>query len=396
MKIAYITNYLGKEFQDKFCLNRSYSVSATFKCQGLARAMMLAGHQVTMYSSGITTCNTWIKPFAEIEEYPEGNLVINYPVIYSFRKCAPINSFTLRALLKKENKLKKFDAIIYYNISTDSLLSIDLFKRKIRILEYEDNIFNKALIGNKNNFVWLKSKLYNYLIKRTDAAMVVCTGMLTNDEVSKKVLTPGIINEDVIQNIEFKLHNLNTNKPIKIFLTGGTHYSKGPDLLIKALSYINKPCEVHFIGNGSFDSEAQRLIKDVPTIHKVIIDGYIHHAPLIQYLSNDADILVNTTRNMGVALNSAGFPFKMMEYAAIGRPIVSSQIGKLDDEYNRHITYYENEDPKDVAKAINEVIDNYKFKIALSEKLQKYVLTKYTIKGVSETLTIFFEKLNKE
>jgi glycosyltransferase involved in cell wall biosynthesis len=251
------------------------------------------------------------------------------------------------------------------------------------------------LVGDRNNFVWFKRKMYNYLLLQTDAAMAVCTGMLTNNEVSHKVLTPGIINEDVTQNIDFSPHKIEKGKPVKIFLTGGTHYSKGPDLLIKALKYINYPCEVHFIGNGSFDSAAQAAIKDIPSIHKVTIDGYFKHAALIKLLTKDADILMNTTRNMGVALNSAGFPFKMMEYAAIGRPIVSSQIGKLDEEYNRHITYYDTEDPEAVAKAINDVIINYEGKMSLSNNLQKLVLNKYTIKGVSETLSDFFGKLKK-
>jgi len=396
MKIAYITNYLGKEFQEKYCKNRSFSISATYKCQGLARAMMLAGHDVSIFSSGITTCDVKIKSFSETELYPEGKLEIIYPIIYSFRKFAPLNSIMLRNILKKEHRKNNYDAFVYYNISTDAVLSINIFINKPRVLEYEDNIFNKALVGDKNNFVWLKRKMYNYLLQRTDAAMVVCTGMLTNNEVSLKVLTPGIINEDVTENIDYKHHKLSIGKPVKIFLTGGTHYSKGPDLLIKALKYIKHPCEVHFVGNGSFDSAANSAIKDVPKIHKVTIDGYIEHPDLIKYLTKEADILINTTRNMGVALNSAGFPFKMMEYAAIGRPIVSSQIGKLDEEFNSYITYYDIEDPEAVARAINDVIENYEYKISLSSSLQKLALNKYSIKGVSETISIFLSELQKD
>lgn len=391
MKIAYITNYIGKEFQNKYSKNKNFSVSATYKCRGIARALMLIGNEVTIFSSGNTMCNRKIKSFEEVEIYPEGKLTIKYPKIFSFRKFSLLNSLTLKKLIKKEYKKNNYDILIYYNITTDAFFSINIFKDKIKIIEYEDNIFNKALEGNKNNFVWFKNRIYNYLIKRTHGLMAVCIGML-NINIKHKILTPGIIDEEVLDNIIIgNQHIIKKNVPVKIILTGGVHYSKGPDLLIKAMQYIHHPCEVHFFSSTNFYQEALEALKTVPQKHKIIINDFLEHKKLIKYLTDNADILINTTRNMGVGEQNAGFPFKMIEYAAIGRPIVSSLIGKLDDEFNNYITYYNKDTPEDIARAINYVINHYEELFSKALDLQKLAIKRYSIEGVAKILKPFIE-----
>lgn len=98
---------------------------------------------------------------------------------------------------------------------------------------------------------------------------------------------------------------------------------------------------------------------------------------------------------MGVGVQAAGFPFKMMEYASTGRPIVSSEIGKLDEDYNAHITYYDNEDSKAIANTIEDVITHYNEKVKSALELQKRVLAEYTIEGTGKKLGIFFSAIQK-
>ena len=138
----------------------------------------------------------------------------------------------------------------------------------------------------------------------------------------------------------------------------------------------------------------KRLISDLPARHRFVFNGYMPHRDLIKTLDKDADILINTTRSMGVGPQAAGFPFKMMEYASTGRPIVSSEIGKLDEDYNRHITYYDGEDPKAIAAAIEHVIDNYDEKVSLALALQKRVLQEYTIEGTGRRLDGFLKRIS--
>ena len=396
MKIAYIASFIGPEFADKYCHEKNYSVSATLKSTALIRALLLAGHEVTVFSPGMTVCRSLIPAFSESIEFPEGKIKVIYPFIVSYRKCALINSLSLRRHMKKIIKNNSYDALLYYNITPDAALCLSLFKKVPKILEYEDNIFNKALRGNVNRFESFKKRLYAFVIKRTDAAIIVGKEMLNKGEVKTKVLIPGAVNEEVTNNINTELKSFDSSKPVKLVLAGSLHYSHGSDLLLKALEFIKQPCELYFYGSGHIDSETEALMKNVPERHKFILGGHVKHDKLIGILTNDSDILLNSTRSMGVPPNSEGFPFKMMEYASTGRPIVSSAIGRLDDDYNSKITFYDGEDPEKIAAAISYVIDNYDTCALQARQLQTRVLDEFSIKGISVKLADFIKQLDNK
>lgn len=392
MKIAYFTAYLGKEFMARYCEGKRFALSGPLKSLGLARAMMAAGHEVTIYSPGVTTCNAAIPAFTESETYPEGTLLIKYCNIISKHRCDPINQIRMARFLKRENKQEHFDVIVYYNITLGASLLVKSMKNCIKVLEYEDNIFNKALAGDKNDFEWFKRKMYNRIISHTDGVMAVCNGLML-PEIPHRVLTPGIVNEEVIDNVSRRVNKLRTDRPVHIILTGGIHYSKGGDLLVKAMSFIKTPCVVSVYGNCDLNDMMKELIAKVPPRHKFEFNGYMKHRDLIETLDRDADILINTTRSMHVGAQAAGFPFKMMEYASTGRPIVSSEIGKLDDDYNSHITYYEGENPESIAAAVEAVIANYDSKVQDALQLQRRVLSEYTIEGIGKKIDKFFKEI---
>ncbi len=393
MKIAYFTSYLGREFIEKYTKGKKFALSGSFKSLGMARSLLSSGHSVTIFSTAVSTCNAIIPSFQEKEVFPEGTLETRYHNIISKRKCDPINQVRTACFLLKCLRKEHFDAVVFYNVSIGSAIISILSPKKIyRILEYEDNIFNRALVGDKNNFVWMKQKLFSNIVSRADGIMAVCNGLMLK-EIPCRVLTPGIINEDVFNNVSLRVNKLEEGKPVHIILTGGIHYSKGGDLLVKAMTYIKTPCIVSVYGNCNLDNTLKELVKQVPERHGFHFNGYMEHAGLIKTLDRDADILINTTRSMGVGAQAAGFPFKMMEYASTGRPIVSSEIGKLDDEYNRHITYYDSERPEAIAAAIEDVIAHYDDKVTLALDLQKKVLSEYTIEGTGKKLSAFLKKI---
>jgi len=391
MNIAYLTPYLSKNFMETYGKGKSFALSGSFKSLGIARAMMSAGHNVTIFSSGVTSCDTIVKAHTEFEDYPEGRLRIEYCDIISKHKCAPINEMRAARLARRMSG--QFDALVYYNISLEAALAIKAFKRKIKVIEYEDNIFNKAVAGDKNPFEFFKKRLYEFLRKRTDGVMSVCNGLMDFAPVS--VLTPGIISEDVLSNIHFEKRKLDADTPVHIILTGGMHYSKGGDLLVKSMSFIKTPCIVTVYGNCELNESTKKLIAEVPDIHLFEFKGYMPHDELIKTLDKDADILINTTRSMHVGAQAAGFPFKMMEYASTGRPIVSSEIGKLDEDFNKHITYYYGENPADIAAAVEKVISTYDECSQKACELQKMVVKEYSIAGIGEKLSSFFKKVSK-
>lgn len=396
MKIAYYCNYVGNEFRERYCKGKKFALSGILKSQGIARAMLKAGHEVVIYSPALTICNRYIPTFEEQEVFEEGTLIIRYPSLISYRKCGIINDIKLRFLIKKDVRNKPYDVFLYYNITPGAAITLGLFKDAIKVLEYEDNIFNKNLVGEKNKYGTYKKRLFDNVIPRTDGVMSVCMGMLTNGEVPFRILTPGIVNDEVINSVTNRRNSLTRGKPVKIYLTGGTHYSKGSDLLIGAMRYVKTPCSLEIYGNGAFYQKALDELKLVPSYHQVHLNGYMQHGDLMKKLDEDADILINTTRSMGVGAQAAGFPFKMMEYASTGRPIISSELGKFDEEFNRHVSYYDGEDPKKIAEVIEDVIANYDEKVSLALELQERVLDEFSINGTSKRIDAFFKQMASE
>lgn len=400
MKIAYYSHYVGKEFAQKAGMGSRNGGSPSLKTQGMARAMLKAGHEVTIYSPGITGYHNEVEAFEEIEHYPEGELHIKYPKVSTKHRRGPLNDYRLWKLLKKDAKLIRYDAFVYYNMGITSYRLVDLFDKMdvLRILEFEDNIFNITLENNKSiSPLWYKKHRYNHVIGRTDAAFAVCKGMLVNGEVKHKLLTPGVINDEVIGSVTGEPHYLRKGEQVRLLTIGGGHYCKGPDLLVKALTYVKNPCKLIFYTDPHyFYSVASDALKDVPERHTVELRDLIPHDTLMNILNEEADVLLNATRSFGIAPQAAGFPSKMLEYAAMGRPIVSSEIGMLDDEFNKHITYYEKEDIKDIARCIDEVIENYENKDKAALELQKLAIKRYSINGTAESMKVFFKKISED
>ena len=398
MDIAYFSYYISPVFAEK-CGVEYKPFSGTLKTQGMARAMLSAGHNVTIFSPGMNVGNKVIPAYEEFIHFPEGELKVVYPRVFSYPRFTPINNISLWLMLLKKRRKEKYDAFVYYNIIDNtymgSYIYLSLFKKAIRILDYEDNIFMRSLEGDKTKRLWLKKIIYNYTHKRTDGVFAVCKGIYDVFPAKYKMLTPGVINEEVVNNInEGDIHLLTPDKPVRVFLAGGGEYYKGTNVLVEAFQFVKHPCRLEFFTNKDyFYSVASEGIKKIKPIHKIVIHDYVPHAELIKTLVAQADILANTTRSFGLPPQYAGFPSKMMEYAAIGRPIVSSEIGKLDEEFNKHITFYVGDDPVSLAKCIDDIIENYEAKMKDSLELQKIALNQYTITGTGKKMSIFFNEI---
>jgi glycosyltransferase involved in cell wall biosynthesis len=133
-------------------------------------------------------------------------------------------------------------------------------------------------------------------------------------------------------------HKIDNHDVIKIFYGGSYGNKDGIEFLLMAFDEIveeNPNCRLLLSGRGSErDMTAfMKLLKAVKNIKKVDYLGYLSYDEYIRQLQT-ADI-VCMTRN-GSSYANSGFPFKLGEMLASGKPVIASKVGDvsvyLDDQ----------------------------------------------------------------
>ena len=117
-----------------------------------------------------------------------------------------------------------------------------------------------------------------------------------------------------------------TNNEVVKFVYSGTFGKKdNVDLLVKAFSALaqkHEGCELLLSGKGAHVEE----ILTHSTTDRVKYVGYLSREEFEQFL-NDGDVMC-MTRNQSTFAN-AGFPFKLGEYLATGKPVIASNVGDI-------------------------------------------------------------------
>jgi glycosyltransferase involved in cell wall biosynthesis len=111
-----------------------------------------------------------------------------------------------------------------------------------------------------------------------------------------------------------------SSNDFRMLYVGKLLYSKGVDLLLKAVSEIREKCIVHIVGNGPLMSMLTRLRKERRMFDRVLFHGYVLHPELPRFYQM-ADVFVHPARwpePLGRTL---------IEAMQFGLPIIAPDIG---------------------------------------------------------------------
>lgn len=273
---------------------------------------------------------------------------------------------TFSRAFKKRKFVKKAVADFSKDLSEgvliiDSLspIALDLAKEakknNIRIVTHITDFLEFLLPEANNALIKLKN---NLLIKRfykqfeyTDVFVLLTLAMKDKLKIGKrKYLVMDGICDDELNNApdEAKFNDVQDKK---IFLySGALCYKYGLKNLVDG--FLQAECEngeLHLYGDGDYVSELRDICAKNPTVKYF---GTIPNEEMV-IAQRKATFLVNP-RPIGDEYTKYSFPSKNIEYMVSGRPVITTKLPCMTEEYNPYVYYFE-EDTKDgIANSIKK------------------------------------------
>jgi glycosyltransferase involved in cell wall biosynthesis len=127
-----------------------------------------------------------------------------------------------------------------------------------------------------------------------------------------------------------------------IVFSGGVNKDNGIEFLLDSFKTANKKdWRLIIAGKGDMEEEVQ---KAVLFDHKINYKGFVEIEELSE-IYKDADVFVNL-RLTSSEITDLGFPSKLIEFVGTGKPVISSNLPALTNEFRKHLIILESDDPK--------------------------------------------------
>lgn len=167
---------------------------------------------------------------------------------------------------------------------------------------------------------------------------------------------------------ENQLQNSVAKEKLKLVSVGSLKKQKNFETLIKALSLIDhSKFTLDIFGEGPERVNLQDLIKHYQ-LYNVKLRGSV--ANMENQLKNyDAYILASRYEGFGIA---------PLEAAAIGLPLLLSDIDVFKEVTKGYVTYFSPHDEKDIACKLNELVDHYESALKQADKFKFFVKSNYS------------------
>ena len=237
-------------------------------------------------------------------------------------------------LRELKNIVKTVQPDIIYGFTNNSTLVLGTITRLLKIpsvVEMHDPDFRKRTIFNnlisflenialKNitGIVTISEKLKSYYLK-----------LLKNSRLNTKVIYGGADVNLFNPNIKpsKSLHNIKKKRHVLVGYIGNFRYYQGIDFLIEVAKKIQKKDFSFILIGGETEKEIKRMrmkIKKNNLGNQIHILGEKKYDQIPSYLSG-MDILV--VPRPSLPITEYAFPSKISEYMAMGKPIISTDVG---------------------------------------------------------------------
>lgn len=342
--ILYLNNYMSLDIAKERHSENIFSQPANNKIIGILEALSSVGYNVTILSSGLANSKSG-KLYPEKKERYKGTDVIYCRII----DLPLINSLTsiiyMYRAIKKQYRISEIDNIIFYNYKPEVAWAAYFAKKFLHIpitVEYEDGYAHvEGLSRFKAAILNLTEKLVS---KKIDSAILV-SSLLQKKYKVPNVVVRGVIDKNFLMECE-KYHKTPNDK-FTILYSGGLDNSRGINVLLESLRFLDIDCRIVITGKGNIEVPDDR----------VEFKGFIPYEN-VKELMKQADVLLQC-QLVGSQFANASFPSKLFEYICTGNTIISSAMPDVMNFAGDAFVYYDNDDPKALADAIKKAYAVY-------------------------------------
>lgn len=321
------------------------SPAATKKVILMSRALRLGGARPIILSMGRGGAAAEWRSYSAVVRRIEG-----LPIIYIPYTSIPIFSKLLSALgliyVVCKLRLRGIQHLIFYNRTTaflPTLLASSLMRYK-NILDLEDG---EVRLGSKPlmlSFTRTVAHLFDFLC---DRALLACSALQETTSIRPILCYYGAI-------FNFSLKHKPQSKCVTVLMSGTLCHETGADLLINSIKtmVIENPLWLKNIrfeitGKGDCLHDFKQLASDI-AIPKIVVHGRLSDLDYADVLSR-ADVGLSLKLNNGPYANTT-FPSKVIEYAAAGLLIVTTDISDVRKILGDGALYLEQDEPADLIR----------------------------------------------
>lgn len=242
-----------------------------------------------------------------------------------------------------------------------------LFMRKKFLFDHHDinPELYEAKFGRRDSFYKLLVLFERWTFKIADVSIA------TNESYKRIAIERGGMDSTKVFVVRSgpKLDRLRILPP-KVELKRGRKYlvgyvgvmgaQEGIDLLLQAASYLIKDLkrsDVHFglVGGGTSLEEMKQMAIDLGIDNFVTFTGRVSDQELLEML-NTSDVCVNP--DVANEMNDKSTMNKIMEYMALGKPIVQFDLTEGRISAQEASLYAKRNDPVDMAHKISKLLDD--------------------------------------
>jgi glycosyltransferase involved in cell wall biosynthesis len=232
----------------------------------------------------------------------------------------------------------------------------------------------EAKFGRRDFFWKLMVWLERMTFKTADVSIA------TNESYKKIAIERGGMNPAKVYVVRSgpKLDRLRVIPPVEELKMGRKYLvgyvgvmgkQEGIDLLLQAARYIIKDMErtdVHFglIGGGTSLEDMKQLAAELDIADYVTFTGRVPDQALLEML-NTADVCANP--DVANEMNDKSTMNKIMEYMALGKPIVQFDLSEGRFSAQEASLYAARNDPEDMARKIVELLDDPERRLRMGE-----------------------------